>query len=244
MSPLIVITLLIAFLCNAFGFVFSYFILQTDAFGRLRIQKRRYRKGTFRKRLPLILLNLSILFVLVFVGLYFAEGFFDMEWQSWWSIAIQISVFVLLDDVYFYFYHRALHNVPVLYSKIHKIHHRAFAPFPMEYIYVHPLEWMLGTLGIVLAAVSIVLVNGQISVHAFWIFSVIRNLHEVDIHSGLRSLFAHKIPLFAATEHHDFHHRKNTKGNYGSMFTFWDTVMGTSIDMEEKPPKVKAALLS
>ena len=241
MSPLVTTTLLIALVCNIIGFLFSYAVVTSDSLGRLRIQKRQYKKGTYRKRLPLILLNLSLLFLLVFVSLFFAEDFFDMTWQPWWSITIQVLVFVLLDDVYFYFYHRTLHNVPILYSKIHKIHHRAFAPIPMEYIYVHPLEWMLGTIGIVCGALLIVLVNGQISVHAFWIFSVIRNLHEVDIHSGLRSFFSHKIPLFAATEHHDFHHRKNTKGNYGSMFTFWDQLLGTDIDMEKPSKKATSA---
>ena len=138
MSYLVSVTLLIALLCNLFGFLLSYFVLQNNTLQKFRLQKRKYKAGTFQKRLPLVLFNLSLLFLLVFAALQLAEGFFDMELQSYASIALQVFIFVLLDDCYFYFYHRTLHNVPILYSKIHKIHHRAFAPFPMEYIYVHP----------------------------------------------------------------------------------------------------------
>ena len=107
MSDLIGITLLIAVVCNVIGFASSYLILSHDALGRKRIQTRRYKAGTFRKRLPLILLNLSLLFTLVVFSLYFAADFFDMAWQSWWSIVIQVMILMLLDDIYFYFYHRA-----------------------------------------------------------------------------------------------------------------------------------------
>ena len=105
----------------------------------------------------------------------------------------------------------------------------------MEYIYVHPLEWMGGGIGIPIGLGLIVLFQGSISVHAFWIFAFWRNFHEIDIHSGLRSRFAKYIPLYGTTEHHDIHHRKNTNGNYASTFTFWDKVLGTEVFAEQKP---------
>ncbi len=60
--------------------------------------------------------------------------------------------------------------------------------------------------------------------------SAIRNLHELDIHSGIKSSkITSFIPFYGSTEHHDLHHSKN-KGNYASTFTIWDKVFGTEID--------------
>jgi len=103
----------------------------------------------------------------------------------------------------------------------------------MEYIYAHPLEWMGGAIGSFLGILLIFLYSGEVSAWAFWIFSVIRNLHEVDIHSGIKSKISDRIPLYGSTEHHDMHHLKATKGNYGSMLKFWDLVLGTTVEKKK-----------
>ena len=55
----------------------------------------------------------------------------------------------------------------------------------------------------------------------------LRNLHELDIHSGVKSSkITSAIPFYGTTEHHDLHHSRN-KGNYASTFTFWDKIFGT-----------------
>ena len=108
--------------------------------------------------------------------------------------------------------------------KIHKVHHRAFAPFP-QYI-VHPLEWMFGALAIPLG--PLYFSNGSISVHAFWAFAFWRNFHEIDIP---RSSFVSRNvdSVYGTTEHHDRHHMKKTQGNYASTFTIWDRALKTYI---------------
>ena len=248
MSLFIIVTLSIALACNLFAGLLSYVILYTDLLTSKRIQGQRYKSGIFRKRLPLIALNLSLLMILSYTGLTWAEDLFswNVHENRWWAscvFAAQFFVLVVIDDTYFYFFHKTLHEKHWLYKRIHTIHHHAFAPFPLEYIYVHPLEWMIGAGGIPIGLGLIYWTQGSISVWAFWAFATWRNLHEIDIHSGLISRWGHKIPLFGSTEHHDLHHRKNSKGNYSSTFTFWDQMLGTTLKPITKKTKKNKVLL-
>ena len=228
---LFVITLAIPLFCNTVAGIWSYLILYTTVFSNSRLQPPRYKPDVFKKRFPLIALNLFILITFVVLGLFLAQhfSFFDMELQSPLSMTIQFLLLILIDDTWFYWVHRTMHTTPKIYSKIHKIHHKAFQPFPLEYIYVHPLEWMVGGVGIPIGVGLILLMQGNISIHAFWIFAFWRNFHEVDIHSGIQSRIGGFIPFYGSVEHHDQHHMKNSKGNYASTFTFWDRIMGTNL---------------
>ena len=40
-----------------------------------------------------------------------------------------------------------MHENKFLLRKVHSIHHRAFSPLALEYLYVHPFEWMMGYIG-------------------------------------------------------------------------------------------------
>ena len=102
-------------------------------------------------------------------------------------------------------------------------------PIPMEYIFTHPLEWFLGAIGPFIGLAVIAIFFPQINIYAFWAMSALRNLHELDIHSGVKSSkITSAIPFYGTTEHHDLHHSRN-KGNYASTFTIWDKVFGTEI---------------
>ena len=133
-------------------------------------------------------------------------------------------LFVLtIDDIFFYVLHRMMHENKYIYRKIHKIHHRANAPIPIDYIYVHPLEWSSGMIG---PFIGMLLIGG-ISIYSFWIYLIVRNLHEIHIHSGIKtSWFKFLIPFYGDNEHHDLHHAKRD-GNYASTFILWDKIMGT-----------------
>jgi sterol desaturase/sphingolipid hydroxylase (fatty acid hydroxylase superfamily) len=129
--------------------------------------------------------------------------------------------------LYFMQDHRYMHINTWLYQKIHLKHHQATAPLPIEFIYNHPFEWMGGTPGLILAYI-IIYQFCPINAYAFWAYSLFRNLHELDIHSGLKSSIGQYIPFWGTVEHHDFHHSK-VKGNYASTFTIWDKIFGTEV---------------
>ena len=102
------------------------------------------------------------------------------------------------------------HYEPIPHKKVHKVHHRAFAPFPLEYIYVHPLEWMFGALAIPvgLGCISRQWFNLRSRILGLRIW---RNFHEIDIHSGLRSSLGTLIPFYGTNEHHDRQYEKDPR---------------------------------
>ena len=224
----ILITVAILFCTNLIGYIYTALILHTNLINDYRIQPKEYFAKRFYERFPLILFNISILLGVGIVGVFLLQGFIDFELPTVWVFVWQLVVIFLIDDLYFYFYHSALHT-KFLYKHIHKTHHRSTMPIPMEYIFTHPLEWFFGAIGPFIGLVVIASFS-EINIYAFWAMSALRNLHELDIHSGIKSSkITSLIPFYGTTEHHDLHHSKN-RGNYASTFTLWDKVFGTEID--------------
>lgn len=223
-----IITLSILTFSIVSAYIFSHIMLNTDLLKAQKIQTSRYKKNVFKEHLPLIVLNLGILYVVSGLGLYFANGVFKIEMPSLGIFILQFAIMAIVDDTFFYFFHRFLHDNEYLFKKIHKIHHKASPPFALDFIYVHPLEWLGGAVGTALGILLVYLLFGEINAYAFWFFAAVRNLHEVDIHSGIKSFFSKYIPFLGSAEHHEAHHAR-IKGNYSSMFTFWDKIFGTDL---------------
>jgi len=125
-----------------------------------------------------------------------------------------------------------MHKNQYILNKVHRIHHKAIAPFALEYIYVHPLEWIFGYVGPFLA-IFLISIFVPINIFAFWLYQLIRNLHELDVHSGFKSFLSKYIPFWGESEHHDLHHEK-LNGNYATTFTIWDYLFNTKIDHDRK----------
>ena len=224
----ILITVAILFCTNLIGYIYTALILHTNLINDYRIQPKEYFAKRFYERFPLILFNISILLGVGIVGVFLLQDFIAFELPTVWVFVWQLVLIFLIDDLYFYFYHSALHT-KFLYKHIHKTHHRSTMPIPMEYIFTHPLEWFFGAIGPFIGLV-VIASFAEINIYAFWAMSALRNLHELDIHSGIKSSkITSLIPFYGTTEHHDLHHSKN-KGNYASTFTLWDKVFGTEID--------------
>ena len=68
-------------------------------------------------------------------------------------LSTEIMKFVLcavVVETWFFFTHWTLHH-PLLYSRIHKIHHRFKAPIAVASMYAHPIEFVVGNLtGVIL----------------------------------------------------------------------------------------------
>jgi len=226
----LITTLSILLIINILGIIYSYLIVNNKILYSIKLQTRPHKIENFYSRVPLIIFNLFILIAVTGLGLYFFSDYIIREFRNFsWTIT-EVMVVLLIDDVYFYFYHRLMHENKYIYRKIHKIHHRASTPFPSEYLYTHPLEWMIGMIG---PFIGIILLGG-ISIYSFWLLLIIRNVHELDIHSGLKSNFLIKyFPLSGTNEHHDLHH-SILDGNYASSFTFLDKLFNTEIKTKPK----------
>jgi methylsterol monooxygenase len=230
---LILITISILVISILIGGIYSYIVLYTPALTAYKVQPNKHKKNVFKIHFPLIAFNLLSLLFITSVSLYFAESAFDPNLPSFWTFWIQLFIVMAFDDTFFYFFHRAMHQNPFLFRHIHSIHHKASPPFPLDFIYVHPLEWLLGSTGITIGLVVVYMVFGTINVYPFWLYAAFRNLHEIEIHSNTRSWIMQYIPFWGTTEHHDYHHSK-LNGNYASTFTFWDKLFKTEIEMKEE----------
>ena len=218
-------TIVLLICTNLFGLIYSMLVLYTPIFKKFSIQKKPYVKGVFAKRMPLYLFNITLLLTISGVGAYFGFGFLKQE-VSIGIIVFQVVFAFVIDDIFFYFYHRWLHENKYMLKTVHSIHHRATKPFPLEYLYAHPIEWMLGMIGAFLGF-AILLIFMPVNIYAFWIFGGLRNLHEIHIHSDLELPVSSKIPLLSKTKHHDDHHAKLT-GNYSSTFIWMDRLFKTN----------------
>ena len=218
-------TIVLLICTNLFGLIYSVLVLYTSIFQKFSIQKKPYVKGLFFKRMPLYLFNITLLLTISGFGAYFFADFFIQDF-SIGTIIFQVIFAFVIDDIFFYFYHRWLHENKYMLKTVHSIHHRATKPFPLEYLYAHPIEWMLGMIGAFLGF-AILLIFMPVNIYAFWIFGGLRNLHEIHIHSDLELPVSSKIPLLSKTKHHDDHHAKLT-GNYSSTFVWMDRLFKTN----------------
>ena len=224
-ATIAIYTIVLLICTNLFGLIYSMLVLYTPIFKKFSIQKKPYVKGVFAKRMPLYLFNITLLLTISGVGAYFGFGFLKQE-VSIGIIIFQVIFAFVIDDIFFYFYHRWLHENKYMLKTVHSIHHRATKPFPLEYLYAHPIEWMLGMIGAFLGF-AILLIFIPVNIYAFWIFGGLRNLHEIHIHSDLELPVSSKIPLLSKTKHHDDHHAKLT-GNYSSTFVWMDRLFKTN----------------
>ena len=131
---------------NVLGILYSRLIL-VDIFPFKYIKNHNYSFPKFKAHLPLIVINLSIMCILFPVGIVLVSDWIIIPLNSYWYVLPQLIGILLIDDFYFYWLHRLLHKNKFLYHKIHIIHHKASNPFPADYLYEHPLEWMMGLLG-------------------------------------------------------------------------------------------------
>ena len=219
-------TILVPVVSNLFGLLYSMLVLKTDLFKPFRIQNKAYQDSVFKKRMPLFLFNFILLISVAGISSYLIYDVLETSFIPLWMIGLQVLFAFFIDDIWFYFFHRWLHENKFMLKHVHSIHHRATTPFPLEYLYAHPIEWMLGMIGVVIAF-ALILVVMPMNIYALWLFGMLRNLHEIHIHSDLELPFFSKIPFLSKTKHHDDHHAR-LKGNYASTFSWMDRIFKTT----------------
>jgi sterol desaturase/sphingolipid hydroxylase (fatty acid hydroxylase superfamily) len=217
-----------------FAFLYAWALTQVRLNPQLILTDSIYKHpnvNDYADRLPLIGFNMVFVLITLIAAGSFMEGIFSFSPSiAWWNIALQAIFFTLMDDSWFYFAHRWMHENQWVFRHIHSIHHRVRSTLPLDYIYVHPFEWMLGGLGIPLACLMVYLTLGSVSAYAFIAFGAFKVFHEINIHSGIKSwvLERHPLKFLGSSEHHGNHHFK-VKGNYASCFKWLDHILRSKL---------------
>ena len=200
-----------------------------------------------RDNLRLISVNLLCLCLLNTLGIWAFSHYFNTDFPLSFSLSfaklsnagIILAQFIFiawLDDLVFYAWHRLLHSHPWLMRHIHGIHHRARKPYPIEFIYAHPIEWLGGAVGLFLALALIIIFCGQINAYVMFGYSAFRTLREITIHTEKPDKQASWLNLLASAESHRLHHEL-ARGNFASGFTYLDYLFGTKLKKSEQHKK-------
>ncbi|MBY6127168.1 sterol desaturase family protein [Qipengyuania aquimaris] len=157
------------------------------------------------------------------------------------NVFAAIGLFLILDDMMQYWWHRASHTFPWLYN-LHRAHHNA-KYMSVRLVYRNNLFYYAMMPGIWLSGVLIYLGLG-------WVYAgyiVVKLLVIIGAHSDVawdKPLYAIKwlSPVMWVVERtistpatHHAHHGRHAedeathyKGNYGNLLFFWDVLFGTA----------------
>jgi len=120
---------------------------------------------------------------------------FDLPLPSFERFCYDVAVFLVCEEILFYYVHRLMHT-PAFYGRFHKRHHEWTAPIAIATHYCHPLEHLLANL--LPAMLGPLLCSSHISV--IWVWQSVATITSVNTHSG------YHLPFMPSPEAHDFHH--------------------------------------
>jgi len=168
-----------------------------------------------------------------FCGMHFSRVLPNLA-----TVAIQIVLFMLVEDTAFYWSHRMLHH-PAIYKYIHKRHHEFKATIGIASEYAHPLEGIFSNVLPFMTGPLLVGYFWDLHVVTFWFWLFIRVVETTEGHCGYAFPFSpfSCLPFQGGPERHYFHHSNNA-GSYGSFFNYWDKIMGTDVPFVEYQKKM------
>ena len=169
-----------------------------------------------------------------------AEGigvFRMLEWPGW----VELVLVILAFDLWMYLWHRANHRIPFLW-RFHRMHHSDPEMDASTGLRFHPGEQLLSGMARLLVIPLLGVSIAQLAVYEALLLPVIlfhhSNLTIPDwMDRGLRALVV--TPAM-----HRVHHSRwqpETDSNYGSVFPWWDRLLG-SFRLREDPRTIHLGL--
>lgn len=164
-----------------------------------------------------------------------SEAPLDMSW-AW--LPLEIGLYGIVLDFWFYWYHRLMHEVEGLW-KYHRTHHLTKHPNPLLTLYADSEQEFFDIAGIPLMTyLTLKLMGLPMGFYEWWVCHQYIMFTELAGHSGLRlytpppSTVTWLLRIFKAEitiEDHDIHHRRGWRksANYGKQTQLWDRVFGT-----------------
>lgn len=127
-----------------------------------------------------------------------ARGFAPIrELPTFHYVLLELAIFIIVEEIGFYYSHRLLHH-RLVYRYIHKKHHEWTSPVAVTAIYCHPVEHIFSNL--LPPFLGVLIMRSHIATSWLWFTMAICN--TLSAHSG------YHFPFFPSPEAHDFHHLK------------------------------------
>ena len=159
---------------------------------------------------------------------------------SWCWLPVELLLYPITLDFWFYTYHRACHEISFLW-KYHRTHHLTKHPIPVLSSFSDPEQEIVEA--IVVPLLSFLTVRFGLGLPMYfcdwWICQAYILFAEIMGHSGLRvyavtpglaSFVLQFVGCELIIEDHDLHHRQGWRksGNYGKQTKLWDRLFGTA----------------
>ncbi|KAJ1954822.1 c-5 sterol desaturase [Dispira parvispora] len=177
-------------------------------------------RAAMKAFLPMTVLTVPW-FVLEIQG--YSKAYDNVSTYGWPYFFLSILLFLLFTDFGIYWVHRLLHH-RLIYSYVHKPHHKWIIPTPFASFAFHFLDGYLQSLPYHLS-VFVFPVHKYLYLGLF----VFVNIWTVLIHDGE---YLSTNPIINGAAHHTVHHIYFNY-NYGQYFTLWDRIFGS----HRVPPK-------
>lgn len=166
------------------------------------------------------------LVVFILITKNYTKVYADVNELGWVYFFASIVILLIIQDTYFYWTHRLLHEWKPAYKYVHYIHHKSTNPTSWASQAFHPLEALM-----LIGFLPLLLFVMPLHTFAISIFMAINILWVVNGHSGyeifpkwfLHNRFSKNI---VTSTHHNMHHQ-HFHCNYALYFMFWDKLMHT-----------------
>ncbi len=179
------------------------------------------------RNLGLFSLNALLSPLIVIPITYWASGFSlglrPAFLDGWWGLAVDI----LILDFWIYWWHRANHELPILW-RFHQVHHLDELLDTTSAVRFHFGEVVLSAL-----VRAVVIIAFDIPLAAVIVFEALVLTSAIFHHSDARIPGWLERPLarviITPSIHWVHHHaiRADTDSNYGTIFSFWDRLFGS-----------------
>jgi sterol desaturase/sphingolipid hydroxylase (fatty acid hydroxylase superfamily) len=171
-----------------------------------------------------------------------ADALSNWTWWAW--LVLEIGLYGVVLDFWFYWYHRAMHDVNFLW-KFHRTHHLTKHPNALLSAYADHEQEFFDMVGVpTMTYLTLRAMGVPLDFYQWWICHQYIAYTEVWGHSGIRVMgtppttFAWLLKVLRCEiviEDHDLHHRKGWRKsyNYGKQTRLWDRIFGTCGDRME-----------
>lgn len=154
------------------------------------------------------------------------------DWQTYgWVWGVSSFFFlVIFHDAYFYWVHRAFHQVSFL-RRFHEVHHSSKKPSFLTTFSFHPVEAFFLNLWLIPVLLYI-----PLHINVVRLFGIVVLFWNMEGHAGFK-IWGEKRPFLFKwlnpPQHHDLHHERGDL-NYGLFLSFWDQAMKTKMIIEKQ----------